>query len=49
MRIVGAVVMASAVPVLLLGALGIIGTGAAVAIAVIAVILGVVITAASSL
>lgn len=49
MRVVGAVVMASAVPILLLGAFALIGTGSAIAIAVIAVILGVIIVAASSI
>ena len=49
MRVVGAVVMASAVPILLLGALALIGTGSAIAIAVIAVILGVIIVALNAL
>ena len=49
MRVVGAVVMASAVPILLLGALALIGTGSAIAIAVIAVILGVIIIALNAL
>ena len=49
MRVVGAVVMASAVPILLLGAFALIGTGSAIAIAVIAVILGVIIVAAASM
>lgn len=49
MRVVGAVVMASAVPILLLGALALIGTGSAIAIAVIAVILGVIIVAAGAM
>jgi hypothetical protein len=49
MRVVGAVVMASAVPILLLGAFALIGTGSAIAIAVIAVILGVIIVALNAL
>ena len=49
MRVVGAVVMGSAVPILLLGAFALIGTGSAIAIAVIAVILGIIIVAASSI
>ena len=49
MRVVGAVVTASAVPILLLGALALIGTGSAIAIAVIAVILGVIIVALNAL
>ena len=49
MRVVGAVVMGSAVPILLLGAFALIGTGSAIAIAVIAVILGVIIVALNAL
>ena len=49
MRVVGAVVTGSAVPILLLGALALIGTGSAIAIAVIAVILGVIIVALNAL
>lgn len=49
MRVVGAVVMASAIPILLLGAFALIGTGSAIAIAVIAVILGVIIVAATAI
>ena len=49
MRAVGAVVMASAVPILLLGAFTLIGTGSAIAIAVIAVVLGVIIVAAGAM
>ncbi|HQW88342.1 MAG TPA: hypothetical protein PK478_00740 [Nitrospira sp.] len=49
MRVVSAVVMASAVPILLLGALALIGTGSAIAIAVIAVILGVIIVALNAI
>ena len=49
MRVVGAVVMASAVPILLLGAFALIGTGSAIAIAVIAVLLGIIIVAATAI
>ena len=49
MRVVGAVVMASAIPILLLGAFALIGTGSAIAIAVIAVILGVIIIALNAI
>ena len=49
MRVVGAVVMASAVPILLLGAFALIGTGSAIAIAVIAVVLGIVIIALNAI
>ena len=49
MRVVGAVVMGSAVPILLLGAFTLIGTGSAIAIAVIAVILGVIIVALNAI
>ena len=41
--------MASAVPILLLGAFALIGTGSAIAIAVIAVILGVIIVALNAI
>lgn len=41
--------MGSAVPILLLGAFALIGTGSAIAIAVIAVILGVIIVAAGAM
>ena len=49
MRAVGAVVMASAVPILLLGAFALIGTGSAIAIAVLAVVLGIIIVALNAL
>ena len=49
MRVVGAVVMASAVPILLLGAFTLIGVGSAIAIAVIAVVIGIVIVAAGAM
>ena len=49
MRVVGAVVMASAIPILLLGAFALIGTGSAIAIAVLAVILGIIIVALNAL
>ena len=49
MRVVGAVVMASAVPILLLGAFALIGTGSAIAIAVLAVVLGIIIVAAGAM
>jgi hypothetical protein len=49
MRVVGAVVMASAVPILLLGAFALIGVGSAIAIAVIAFILGIIIVGANAL
>lgn len=49
MRVVGAVVMASAVPILLLGAFALIGTGSAIAIAVLAVVLGIIIVALNAL
>lgn len=41
--------MGSAVPILLLGAFALIGTGSAIAIAVLAVVLGIIIVAASAL
>lgn len=49
MRVVGAVVMASAVPILLLGAFALISVGSAISIAVIAVLLGIVIVGASAI
>jgi hypothetical protein len=49
MRVVGAVVMASAIPILLLGAFALIGTGSAIAIAVLAVVLGIIIVAAGAM
>ena len=49
MRVAGAVVMASAVPILLLGAFALIGVGSAIAIAVLAVAIGIVIVAADAM
>jgi hypothetical protein len=49
MRIVGALVTASAIPVLLLGAFGLISVMAAIVIAILAIVLGVIIVAVDSL